>query len=112
MKGRSKRRLLTASAGVFAITFAAAAQETAEPPAFGETVEVRTGFVRFLLPADAPPPTAADLEVRWKRQPQRIVRVVGGAGDPLELGILVDRTTSFQHAFEPLRAGAVAASTA
>jgi hypothetical protein len=98
---------LTAGAGVFAITFAAAAQETAEPPAFGEIVEVRTGFVRFLLPADAPPPTAADLEVRWKKQPQRIVRVVGGAGDPLELGILVDRTTSFQHAFEPLRAAAL-----
>jgi hypothetical protein len=78
-----------------------------EPPVLGEVIEVRTGFVRFLVPADAPPPRAEQIEVVWRRQPQKVVRVVGGEGDPLEVALLVDRSASLHHAFAPLRAAAL-----
>nr|AGC72432.1 hypothetical protein [uncultured bacterium A1Q1_fos_2037] len=78
-----------------------------EPPSFGEVIDIRTGFVRVTLPAGAPPPRVEDIEVLWKRQPQRVVRVVGGADDPLELGIAVDRSASMHAAFEPMRAAAL-----
>ena len=96
--------------GVAALAAAAlaTAQEPPEPPLFGELIEVRTGFVRLTLPAGAPPPRAEELEVVWKRQPQRVLRVVGGADEPLELGIAVDRSASFHHAFAPIRAAALA----
>jgi hypothetical protein len=79
----------------------------AEPPSFGEVVDVRTGFVRVTLPAGAPSPRVEDVEVLWKKQPQRVVRVVGGSHDPLELGIAVDRSASMHAAFEPMRAAAL-----
>ena len=78
-----------------------------EPPVLGEVIEVRTGFVRFLVPADAPPPKAETLEVSWKGRAQRVLRVVGGGGDPLEVGIAVDRSASLHHAFVPLRSAAL-----
>jgi hypothetical protein len=87
---------------------AAPAQPPTEPQIFGELIEVRTGFVRLTLPGGAPPPRAEELEVVWKRQPQRVLRVVGGADEPLELGIALDRSASFHHAFAPIRAAALA----
>ena len=85
----------------------ALAQAAPEPPSFGEVVDVRTGFVRVTLPAGAPPPRVEEIEVLWRKQPQRVVRVVGGADDPLELGIAVDRSVSMHAAFEPMRAAAL-----
>jgi hypothetical protein len=102
------RRLLALCLGGLAAALPATAQEPAAPPLFGELIEVRTGFVRLTLPAGAPPPRAEELEVVWKRRPQRVLRVVGGADDPLELGLAVDRSASFHHAFAPIRAAALA----
>lgn len=85
----------------------ALAQAAPEPPSFGEVVDVRTGFVRVTLPAGAPPPRVEEIEVLWRKQPQRVVRVVGGADDPLELGIAVDRSVSMHATFEPMRAAAL-----
>lgn len=85
----------------------ALAQAAPEPPSFGEVVDVRTGFVRVTLPAGAPPPRVEEIEVLWRKQPQRVVRVVGGADDPLELGIAVDRSVSMHAVFEPMRAAAL-----
>ncbi len=78
-----------------------------EPPSYGEVIDVRTGFVRVTLPAGAPPPRMEDIEVLWRKRPQRVVRVVGGAEDPLELGIAVDRSASMHATFEPMRAAAL-----
>ena len=75
---------------------------------FGEVIDIRTGFVRVTLPAGTPPPRVEEIEVLWKKQPQRVVRVVGGADDPLELGIAVDRSASMHATFEPMRAAALA----
>lgn len=85
----------------------ALAQAAPEPPSFGEVVDVRTGFVRVTLPAGAPPPRVEEIEVLWRKQPQRVVRVVGGTDDPLELGIAVDRSVSMHATFEPMRAAAL-----
>lgn len=82
-------------------------QAAQEPQSFGEVIDIRTGFVRVTLPAGAPPPRVEDVEVLWRRQPQRVVRVVGGADDPLELGIAVDRSVSMHAVFEPMRAAAL-----
>jgi len=105
--GRWLRSTLAFGIAALAAAGPAMAQQAPPPPAFGEVIEVRTGFVRFRLPADAPPPRAEDLEVVWKRKPQRVLRVVGGEGDPIEVGLLVDRSASFHEAFEPLRAAAL-----
>ncbi len=82
-------------------------QESPEPQQFGERIDVRTGFVRVTLPGGASAPRAEELEVLWKRQPQSVLRVVGGAADPLEVGIAVDRSASMHAAFEPMRHAAL-----
>ena len=82
-------------------------QAPQEPEVFGEIIDIRTGFVRVTLPAGAAPPRAEEIEVLWRKKPQRVVRVVGGADDPLELGIAVDRSASMHAAFEPMRAAAL-----
>ena len=51
-------------------------QAAQEPQSFGEVIDIRTGFVRVTLPAGAPPPRVEDVEVLWRRQPQRVVRIV------------------------------------
>ena len=78
-----------------------------QPEPFGEVVDVRTGFVRITLPAGAAPPRVEDVEVLWRKQPQKVVRVVGGANDPLEVAIAVDRSASMHAVFEPMRAAAL-----
>lgn len=83
------------------------AQEAGAPMELGEVIEVRTGFVRVTLPAGVSPPGPDAFEVHWKGRPQRVLRVVGGADDPLELAVAVDRSASFHHAFAPLRAAAL-----
>lgn len=85
----------------------AGAQEPPKPGEYGEVIDVSAGFVRFFLPADAPPPKAGEIEVVWKKKKQTVVRVVGGEDDPLELGLAVDRSASFHEAFVPLRAAAL-----
>jgi hypothetical protein len=94
-----------------AATVPAAAQKPAPPAArdaaFGEVVHVRTGFVRVTLPAGAPPLRVEDVEVVWRRQPQRVLRVIGGADGPIEVGIAVDRSASMHAAFEPMRKAAL-----
>lgn len=85
----------------------AGSQATPEPPAFGEVIDVRTGFVRFTLPAGAPPPAVEEIELLWGKQPQKVLRVIGGSTDPLELGIAVDRSASMHASFEPMRAAAL-----
>jgi hypothetical protein len=89
-----------------ALTSPGLAQEP-DPPVYGELVEVRTGFVRFFVPEGAPPPRSEELEVVADGVPQRIVRVVGGSGDPLELGVALDTSPSFRDAFAPLRSAAL-----
>lgn len=84
-----------------------AVEAAQEPLSFGEVIDIRTGFVRVTLPAGAPPPRVEDVEVLWRKQPQRVVRVVGGVDDPLELGIAVDRSASMHATFEPMRAAAL-----
>jgi hypothetical protein len=103
---------------VFALIAAAAAapllaplsgQEAPPPgglPTMGETIEVRTGFVRLMLPVEAPEPRAEELEVLWKGERQEITRVVGGPEATLELGIAVDQSASLYRSFEPLREAA------
>ncbi len=102
--GRTQLSLLSL---VFAGAWPVLAQAPPEPSSFGEVVDVRTGFVRVTLPAGAPPPRVEEIEVLWKKQPQRVVRVVGGADDPLELAIAVDRSVSMHASFEPMRAAAL-----
>jgi hypothetical protein len=85
----------------------APAQETQKPEPFGEVIDVRTGFVRITLPAGAPAPSVGDIEVLWRKQPQKILRVIGGTKDPLEVGIAVDRSASMHASFEPMRAAAL-----
>lgn len=70
-------------------------------------IDVRTGFVRVTIPAGAPMLRPEELEVLWKGQPQRVLRVVGGVDGPLEVGIAVDRSASMHAAFEPMRAAAL-----
>ena len=82
-------------------------QESPEPQHFGEVIDVRTGFVRVTLPGGTSAPRAEEFEVLWQRQPQKVLRVVGGAADPLEVGITVDRSASMHAAFESMRAAAL-----
>jgi hypothetical protein len=71
---------------------AAAAGATASA-AFAETSEVRIGEARFLMPADA----VADergVRVLWDGAEQKVVRLAGGPGSPLELGVAIDVSES------------------
>lgn len=109
---RNLRARTAVVAAALLSTFASslpAQQPPAAPPEepFGEVVDVRTGFVRVTLPAGAPPPRVEDVEVLWRKQPQKVVRVVGGANDPLEVAIAVDRSASMHAAFEPMRSAAL-----
>jgi hypothetical protein len=91
----------------FAAAAAVCSQPISEPIVFGEQIDVRTGFVRVTLPGGASAPRAEEFEVLWKRQPQRVLRVVGGAADSLEVGIAVDRSASMNATFEPMRDAAL-----
>ena len=99
---------LAGSLWVLALTAPVAGQQPPDPSHFGDVIDVRTGFVRVTLPGGTSPPRAEEFEVLWNRQPQKVLRVVGGAGDPLEVGIAVDRSASMHEAFEPMRAAALA----
>ena len=105
------RRFSGALLALAAIGLAPAASQSSSPrkqdEPFGEVVDVRTGFIRVTLPAGAPPPRPEDVEVLWRKQPQKVLRVVGGANDPLEVAIAVDRSASMHAAFEPMRAAAL-----
>ncbi len=99
--------MLAGSICAFALRAPVPAQPLPEPQSFGEVIDVRTGFVRVTLPGGASAPRAEEFEVVWKGQPQKVLRVVGGAADPLEVGIAVDRSASMHPAFEPMRHAAL-----
>jgi hypothetical protein len=102
---RSRTWLLLAAWGLVAAAAGSVSAQTAqEPPAYGEVIDVRTGFVRVTLPKGAPAPRVEDIEVTWKGQPQKVLRVIGGTAGPLELGIAVDRSASMHASFELMRA--------
>jgi|JI10StandDraft_1071094.scaffolds.fasta_scaffold112756_2 hypothetical protein len=108
----SPRRANSGSVRLLALCGFAAAlpllgQPASGPNAFGDVIEVRTGFVRVTLPSGTSAPRAEEFEVLWNRHPQKVLRVVGGADDPLEVGIAVDRSASMHAAFEPMRAAAL-----
>jgi hypothetical protein len=90
----------------FAVALPLLGQPASGPNSFGDVIEVRTGFVRVTLPSGTPAPRAEEFEVLWNRQPQKILRIVGGAADPLEVGIAVDRSASMHNVFEPMRQAA------
>ncbi len=92
---------------VLALVAPVAGQQHPEPSHFGDVIDVRTGFVRVTLAGGASAPRADEFEVLWKRQPQKVLRVVGGAADPLEVGIAVDRSASMYNVFEPMRHAAL-----
>ncbi|MEO8197804.1 MAG: VWA domain-containing protein [Thermoanaerobaculia bacterium] len=108
----SSRLATVASVRLLALCGFAAAlpllgQPAPTPNSFGEEIDIRTGFVRVTLPGGVSAPRAEEFEVLWKRQPQRVLRVVGGATDPLEVGIAVDRSASMHDVFEPMRHAAL-----
>lgn len=92
-----------------AVTLAAPGygQPKAAPQPFGEVIDVRTGFVRVTLAGGTAAPRAEEFEVLWRGQAQRVLRVVGGAAAPLEVGIAVDRSASMHAAFESMRHAAL-----
>lgn len=104
----SNRAVLGWGFCALALAAAATGQPKAAPQPFAEVIDVRTGFVRVTLPGGAAAPRAEEFEVLWKGQKQRVLRVVGGAADPLEVGIAVDRSASMHAVFEPMRAAALA----
>ena len=60
---------------------------------FAENTEVRIGEARFLMPEGA----AADgsgVRVVWNDTEQKVVRLAGGPGSPLELGVAIDISES------------------
>jgi hypothetical protein len=82
---------------------AGVAAEAAPPPVaplppvassvFTDSAEVRIGEARFMAPAGFAPETETVRAV-WKNRDQRVVRVAGGAGSSLELGIAIDVSES------------------
>lgn len=76
----------------------------------GDVVDVRLGQARLLLPADAPPPEVASVRARWRGRDQRILRVVGGGEETLELGLLVDISGSTAPDFAAFRRAAAASA--
>ena len=72
----------------------------------GEVVDVRLGQARLLLPADAARPAPQSVRARWRGREQRILRVVGGAEESLELGLLIDVSGSTAPDFAAFRRAA------
>lgn len=99
---------LAASLGALALSASVVAQPPVAPQSFGDVIDVRTGFVRVTLAGGSPAPRAEEFEVLWRGRPQPVLRVVGGAAEPLEVGIAVDRSASMHAAFEPMRRAALA----
>jgi len=60
---------------------------------FAETADVRLGEARFLMPVDATAGASA-VSVHWNGVEQRLTRLAGGPGSPLELGIAIDVSES------------------
>ena len=79
-----------------------------EPPPFTELSEVRIAEARFLAPV-GPPPSEESIRVAWRGQPQRVLRVVGGKGSPLELGVAIDVSGSVTSERAAFLSGAAAA---
>jgi hypothetical protein len=78
--------------GTAGVSAAAGVGATAQA-GFAETSEVRIGEARFLLPDDADT-DASGVRVLWNDVEQKLVRLAGGPGSPLELGIAIDVSES------------------
>ncbi|MBI4914991.1 MAG: hypothetical protein HY825_04030 [Acidobacteria bacterium] len=67
-------------------------QESADG-GFAGTAVVRIGEARFVLPQDTVP-SPADVRVIWKGRVQQVLRVAGGPGSSLEIGVAIDVSES------------------
>ena len=67
----------------------AAASVSDRPGVFTDAAEVRIGEARFVAP-EGLAATEPSVRVLWRKHEQRLVRIAGGAGSPLELGVAID----------------------
>ena len=65
-------------------------------PSFTDATDVRLGEARFLFPGSAAPPPDA-IRVTWKRHDQQVLRVAGGPGSSLEVGLVLDASESVRR---------------
>jgi hypothetical protein len=75
-----------------AATLPVVGQEGADD-AFSGSAVVRIGEARFVVPADTPP-SPEDVRVTWKGRAQHVLRVAGGPGSSLEIGVAIDVSES------------------
>lgn len=78
-------------------------------PSFSDATDVRLGEARFLFPgSEAPRPDG--LRVNWKRREQKLLRLAGGPGSPLEIGVVLDASDSVRPEREAFARAAAEAS--
>jgi hypothetical protein len=75
-----------------AATLPVVGQEGADD-AFSGSAVVRIGEARFVVPEDTPP-SPEDVRVTWKGRAQHVLRVAGGPGSSLEIGVAIDVSES------------------
>ena len=63
------------------------------PGRYRDSTEVVISQARFLMPEQGAP-TPEEVRVTWRKREQKVVRVVGGTGSSLDLGIAIDVSES------------------
>lgn len=76
------------------------------PAEVGESIDVRLGQARLIVPAETVKPSREIVRALWRSREQRVLRVVGGPDESLEIGLLVDVSTSTASHFEAFRRAA------
>jgi hypothetical protein len=78
--------------------------------AFSESVDVRIAQARF-IESEGASLRPEDVHVRWNGREQPVIRVAGGAGSSLELGIAIDMSESVSDERDSFASAAMDAAT-
>lgn len=96
-------RTLAATLGVALLQFLHGGPPALGQDAFGELIDVRSGFARVIVKDEAARLRAENFEVTWKGQQQAVREVLGGPGSAIEVGIALDLSASMHRSLGSMK---------
>ena len=101
--GCRSTRMLTTTLGVALLQFLHGGPPALGQDAFGELIDVRSGFARVIVKDEAARLRAENFEVTWKGEQQAVREVLGGPGSAIEVGIALDLSASMHRSLESMK---------
>ena len=101
--GRRRLRILPAALSFALLQFLHGGPPALAQDAFGELIDVRSGFARVIVKDEAARLRAENFEVTWKGEQQAVREVLGGPGSAIEVGIALDLSASMHRSLESMK---------